>query len=235
MQGGVLATIVADPASGNTACRCCASAKGAGPGESTRERLAQPMAPAAARAFARKRRILSCFTHHPPCHRLRSCLFSECVAELPGFSRAAHLARSAIAATTDGDGLRHGVFTRTRAAPALWPCLPSDARHAASTRSPSLRPMTLPPCHEPGRPRSALRRSIICLSLTSHLLRVSGAASTRRSISCLSRGALPGPAQPRALLPSHRPPPNSPAAPRLSLRLRSRPRPFRPRSLRSRG
>ena len=130
--------------------------------------------------------------------------------------------------------MRHGAFTRARAAPALWPSLPSNARHAASTRSPSLRAMTLPPCHEPGRPRSALRCSIMCLSLTSHPLRVSGAASTRRSIFCLSRGALPAPAQPRALLPSHRPPPTPPAAARSSPRLRSPRRPSLPRAPRSR-
>ena len=41
--------------------------------------------------------------------------------------------------------MRHGAFTNTCAAPALWPCLTRDARHAASTRSPSLRAIPSPP------------------------------------------------------------------------------------------
>ena len=94
--------------------------------------------------------------------------------------------------------------------------------------------MTLPPCHEPGRPRSVLRRFIMCLSLTSHPLRVSGAASTRPSIFCLLRGALPGPAQTRARSPSRCPPPASPTAARSSPRLRSPRRPSLPRAPRSR-
>ena len=79
--------------------------------------------------------------------------------------------------------------------PLLWPCRPSAATHAASTRPPTARASPCPACHHPGLPRTVPAGSAISNHLTPPSFLVAGAVSTRESILCLSSRCAPGAGQ----------------------------------------
>ena len=142
---------------------------------------------------ARTRPICPSFTCCRPCHRLRSRLFSR--GRRPSFLSFCVLRLLAgpyfVPRSKAPLGGRLGAPTPTPAAPVLVWLAPHGAPHASSTHSPSRRAITLPPWHTFSFFRSVWRSSTAYNSLPSPPQRVAGAASTRRSIFCLSRGTLP--------------------------------------------